>query len=472
MYKKNNSYIYTLAFLLLFSNCNKLVQTAPPKNTITTTEVFSDSVDANSGILGIYSNIFNQSGTLTFGNCAISLLCGASADEMGTTNTGYMQYYRNKLLSNDTYINTRLWAQPYTYIYQANAAIEGLQNSTTLSTSVQRKFLGEAKFFRAFCYFYLVNLFGDVPYVTSTQWSGTLNTAKSSQSLVYSNIISDLKDAYAVLPDDYSLSGGERTRVNKSAAAALLARAYLYNKMYDSAELMATNVINNPIYSLEQDLNNVFLATSNEAILQFRITSSSYPYNLTPEGYFNLPFNAARAPQFFLSAQLMSSFESGDQRKIAWVDSSKYSGKIYYYSYKYKLGPAQLNRNASPTEYYMVLRFAEQYLIRAEARLKENKLSDAIDDLNTIRNRAGLDSIYPSTSDEMMAAILHEKRIELFGEWGHRWLDLKRTASVDSIMTGVTPQKGGGSWASYKQLFPIPILELQNDPSLTQNFGY
>ena len=123
----------------------------------------------------------------------------------------------------------------------------------------------------------------------------------------------------------------------------------------------------------------------------------------------------------------------------------------------------------------MVLRLAEQYLIRAEAEVNGagNGLGGAISDINAIRNRAGLPATTASTPAQVMAAIMQERRIEFFAEWGHRWLDLKRTGRVDSVMTIATPLKNAGTkWQSFQQLYPIPANERAFDPNLTQNPGY
>jgi hypothetical protein len=134
--------------------------------------------------------------------------------------------------------------------------------------------------------------------------------------------------------------------------------------------------------------------------------------------------------------------------------------------YKYKTAPG------STIEYSMILRLAEQYLIRAEARVQQNKLSDAIADLNTIRSRAGLGSIdVNSTKDQILTAILHERQVELFTE-AQRWFDLKRFGLIDSVMTVVTPQKGGSKWDTNQQYYPIPLTDIQNDNNIVQNQGY
>ena len=116
----------------------------------------------------------------------------------------------------------------------------------------------------------------------------------------------------------------------------------------------------------------------------------------------------------------------------------------------------------------MILRLAEQYLIRAEARAQQGNLTGAIGDLNIIRERAGLPDLSTAlTQDKVIAAVMQERRIELVSEWGQRWLDLKRTGQVDSVLSKIKP-----TWKINGQLYPIPQSELTNDPNLVQNPGY
>ena len=133
--------------------------------------------------------------------------------------------------------------------------------------------------------------------------------------------------------------------------------------------------------------------------------------------------------------------------------------------------PGQTSVSDPVTEYYTVLRLAEQYLIRAEARAQQKiNLPGAISDLNLIRNRAGLDSLSPTLNQQqVMAAVAQERRVELFAEWGHRWLDLKRTGQISAVFNTI-PYKS--QYQPFQQLYPIPLGELQNDPNLRQNPGY
>jgi hypothetical protein len=172
-----------------------------------------------------------------------------------------------------------------------------------------------------------------------------------------------------------------------------------------------------------------------------------------------------------LNDSLVTTFEPSDQRRIDWVDSVIVSGTTYYYPYKYKNDSV----NGPITEYETVLRLGEQYLIRAEAEAYGSAgTAAAIADLNTIRNRAGL-LPYSGATDQtsVLNAIYHERRVELFTEWGHRWLDLKRTNMANTIMgtDGACAAKDG-TWSSNAQLYPVPLYDLQTDPSLVQNPGY
>jgi hypothetical protein len=336
---------------------------------------------------------------------------------------------------------------------------------------------------RAFCYFYLVNLYGDVPLVLATDYKQNALLARTGKDQVYQQIISDLKDAQNLLSDKYldgsltAYSGTpEKVRPTKWAATALLARTYLYTEKWTDAEAQATSVINNSTAFSLDTLNGVFLKNSKEAIWQLQPIRNGV-YSNTQEGaFFKLPSTGPNTTQYpvYLSNNLLNSFEPNDQRRSKWVDSVVVSisgvPTAFYYPSKYKIGQV----NTAVAEYSMVLRLAEQYLIRAEARanVAGTGLGGAIADLSSIRTRAGL-SVYngPANKDSVLNAIYHERQVELFTEWGHHWLDLKRTGKVDAVMSTVTPQKGG-TWETTDQLYPISSTELQRNPNLTQNSGY
>ncbi len=152
-------------------------------------------------------------------------------------------------------------------------------------------------------------------------------------------------------------------------------------------------------------------------------------------------------------------FEPTDARKTNWIKPVTGVSNLFYCPYKYKI-----QNGGNPfNEYSMVLRLAEQYLIRAEARARQNKMEEALDDLNMVHTRAGLTEININDPQELSDAIILERRKELFVEWGHRWLDLKRTGLVNNIMSAIKP-----GWSLNDTIYPIPQSETLINPKLTQ----
>ena len=115
----------------------------------------------------------------------------------------------------------------------------------------------------------------------------------------------------------------------------------------------------------------------------------------------------------------------------------------------------------------MVLRLADIYLIRAEAAARLGNTAEALDDLNLVRARAGLGASTASVQDDVVNAILHERQVELFTEWGNRWFDLKRTGTVDAVMAPLKP-----GWQPTAALYPVPQTQLNVNGALKQNPGY
>jgi hypothetical protein len=302
--------------------------------------------------------------------------------------------------------------------------------------------------------------------------------ARTPIAEVYEQIEADLKTAEGYLSEKYVgkdgvKKGTNRVRPNKATARALLARVYLYMNRFTDAELAATSLIDNTgDYSLVP-LKEVFLAASQEVIWQL---GAGYPntskINTSEGAGFILSNQFLSVSRLSISNRLLQAFEVGDQRKENWVgtflDSSVAGSKRYYFPYKYKIATGTTQKECS-----VMLRLAEQYLIRSEARAQLGNLPGAVEDLNMIRARAGLPnlSILGISQATVLAAVLKERQVELFTEQGHRLFDLKRTGHIDAVMTIVCPLKMT-TWDAYRKLWPIPATELLNDRKLVQNIGY
>ncbi|HTI09222.1 MAG TPA: RagB/SusD family nutrient uptake outer membrane protein [Puia sp.] len=443
-----------LLFLLVLPSCKKFIEVPSPGNQLNITNVFTDDKTATAAVIGIYSDMEFSAPISMY----LTVLPGLSADEFTYTSgdKGFSEFASNTYMPNNAYAAS-FWGI-YSNVYEANSCIQGIQASTRLSPGTSNQLLGEARFSRAFCYFYLVNFFGDVPLALSTDYriNDTLHRAPISQ--VFQQITTDLVAAKSLLSAAYPTD--ERVRPNKWTASALLSRVYLYTHRWADAEAEASSIINSGLYTMSP-LESVFLNTSNETIWQLMPVNPTFN---TQEGAIFIPGLTSQIPTYPLSGSFVNAFESGDNRMSAWTGSTVVGSQIFYYPRKYKIPGG-----GTESEDHIMFRLAEQYLIRAEARKQQGNITDAMEDINTIRSRAGLGVLSVSLSpDQVDDALLQERRIELFAELGHRWLDLKRTNRVDAIIGTLKPS----TWKPTAALWPVPQSQRSADPFLTQNEGY
>ena len=455
--------INILLFLLvlqLFGSCKKFIEAPPPTNFLVPSQVFADSAGATAAITGVYINMWDRGSTPAFGNGGIDVYAGTSSDEMtGTSTVSFTQELNlNTISIANSYVST-LWTTAYNYIYGANACIAGVINDSALSTTVRARVMGEAKFVRAWLHFNLVNLFGPVPLILSTDFNLTASQPRTSVDSVYAQIFADLLSADSLLANDPAPISN--IRPNWYTVNALLARVSLYRGKWADAAAYATKAIGGN-YSLLNNLDAVFLTGSQEAIWQMPAPYTGYN---TLVGTVTVPYTGSTYLQYLVTSQLLAAFETGDQRAAHWVGSVLVGTTPNYYPFKYKL---QNDYSTSPPkEAYTVFRLAEQYLIRAEARAEQGDLTDAATDLNAIRSRAGLGPTTAATQTDLLTAILHERQVELCFEGGFRWFDLKRTGTIDAVLGTEKP-----TYKPYAALYPIPYTQTQLNPFLTQNAGY
>ena len=441
-------------------SCDSFVELDQPNSQLTGEAVFADYTTATAAMKDIYAKM-RDAGLLTGKSLGLSNLLGQYTDELACHQTGITTaepFYNNGLTATNAYVQG-LWTTAYSQIYAANAVIEGVNKSTVLSTIQHNQLIGEALFVRALLHSYLAGLYGGCPYIKTTDYQQNSTVNRLSQAQVYALCIADLKEAASILPAPYVGTG--RVRPNRFAAEALLARLYLYSGQWIEASNAASAVLNETgLYVWETDLNKVFLIGSRSTIWQFAANSAT---TNTHEGALFI-FNAGPPPSVSLSTMLYNSFELGDQRKNRWIRSINKGTATWYHAYKYKQGIG----TGTSTEYSVMLRLAEQYLIRAEARAQQGDLIGAKEDLNFVRSTAGLGNTAAVTSSGIIEAVLQERRFELFTETGHRFFDLQRSGKLDTKLSAVKP-----GWNSTDIFWPVAQSELLINPNLApQNEGY
>lgn len=505
-YKYFNTTTHKKAWLLLALlpaiSCSKLIEIDAPINSVGTEKVFQTDAKAEAALAALYTTMINTTefNTLCYGGVSLtgSLLSDEVRPSMGTLDVVYNPFQFNKVLKENEALML-LWKDGYKYIYIANTLMEGIAASAspTLSESTRRQIRGEALLIRSWTHFQLMNLFGPIPLVLTSDVNQTRAMERSKPEAVYQQLEADLKEAYELLQPDFRVTGGQRIRPSRDAATGLLARMYLYQNRWAEAEAEATKLISNGAYVLEP-LNKTFRGTSLEPVWQLKRTDYGVndiklmeSINFMPKLRFSVVPDAPYmwkdksiyeimglevgflVPAYPVSEELLAAFEPNDNRKTKWLDSipqpdeAPYNGKTLYCMTKYE---NEFNLTEKADLHLAMQRIAEIYLIRAEARAQQaTDLTGAAQDLDAVRGRAGLLPTTATTQSALLDAIARERRVELFGEWGHRWFDLKRTGKA-AAMASAHPEKL--PWSNDKLVLPIPIKEVEINPSLGQNPGY
>lgn len=454
---KNNfitfRYIFSFSLLLGLASCDDMLEVELPSNELSATTIYSADPTAEAAVNGIYQSLVS----ITNYN-SVHIVLGQTSDELIPKTQLVNVYTSNEIPVNDG-TNGTMWTEYYKAIYNANSVIEGINGSTTLSATKSKQWIAEAKFLRAYVYFYMTNIWGDVPLILTTNVDQSALAPRKSQTEIYNQIVLDLKEAEANLPVNYSGYNSQRIRATKWAAQTLLARVNLYLGNWSDASTYASSVISQTAtYKMITGLsatNSPFIADNTESIWQLPYFNVTYTY----EG--GALFTTAGT---YMLRKGNTLFETGDARKTNWTISTVASdGTTYLAPRKYKNSYV-----ATPVERSTVLRLAELYLIRAEARVKSNDITGAQQDINVIRNRALLPSTTLTDPTQLLALISLERERELFSEFGHRWFDLKRSGTIDQVL-GAT---AGKIWTSTDNLYPIPETAIRSNPFLTQNSGY
>lgn len=450
--------IYTLFCLgLLFpAACDELVETDYPANQIGTIQVFEDTQTANAALGGLYAGLRDRS-VLSGNNYGTGTLLASYTDELdyySNDQNGYMDIYHNQLQETNTVIAS-IWKTAYQHIYYANSIIYGTEHSTVLTDKDKGRIKGEALLVRSLLYFYLQQLFDDIPYTTSLDYEYNRRLSKTEAVALPEQLEVDLAEAIALSTDEYRDS--ERIYPNRKVAQLLLARIYLLRGEWSLAEQMAGTVLQSPLYQFQPDINAVFHKSGSHILWQLKPPNTG---NSTQEASFYYFSNAA-PNAYALTQDLVNAFADEDLRKQAWMAEVTFNGNTWYRPYKYK------NRSNNTNEYSVVFRLEEVYFIMAEALARQNRFDEALPYLNATRERAGLTAFTSLSGDDFIRELLAEKRREFFTEYGHRFSDLKRWGRLNSL-SAVKP-----NWESYKSRWPLPQSELLLNPNLKpQNPGY
>ncbi len=492
--KNNIQKLITIFFLVFFFSgmvsCDDDLYIEPESET-TTDYFYSNAEEVGFAVIAIYNSlqdIMNVEWRVTelrSDNTYMNVDSSSSSDiplrtldrfEVISTNQHVEEYYRAS----------------YSLIALANRVLANLD--VVENENLRNQYEGEAKFLRAHAYFNLVRLFGAVPLVDRiiTGEEG-LELDRAPEEELYLFIEEDLRQASTLLPPGYNY--GNLGRVTQWTAKGLLGKVYLTEQKFPEAIVVLEDVVDNGPHRLLNNYSQVFdISNEYNAEILFAVRYQTGSLGLgAPFANFFAPVqsdnfvvtgggDALNVPTETMSA----SYEDGDERKApSMADSWFGSGGVE----NFKKYITKFNSSFSAVDDagndWPVLRYSDILLMLAEAYSERGDISTALDYLNDVRERAGLDPYLLSEVNSYFAfkvALEDERRVEFAFE-NQSWFDLLRTGRALTVMNQHfntefqyndpdDPESPMNPIERWQLLLPIPQYEIDLNPNIAQNIGY
>ena len=441
----NIRFFLAISILFIFS-CNVLEH--DPQDAIVPDQAFNSEASVRSAVVGLYHQLQSDD----YYGASVQYASGNYTDI--STYAGFNIEYQEAgegILPPTNLLVEKIWLGAYRVINGANEIIGGVPGVVDNSFTEEERIIiiAEAKCLRALGYLDLLVHFGEhwdlssiygLPLVTQSTNSDYANVnmlARSSVQETYDFILNDLESAETGLPDS-----DNRAVATRALAQSLLTKTYVHMNDYVSAITYATQVINNVNYSLNPSFSDIFQSDlTSESI--FELVFSSLDIS-------NLALWTIIRDEVLPEETLIASFVDGDQRRGL-------IGNVEGKPYERLLKAEDFSNHANPA---YIMRIAELYFFRAEAKHFSGDPDGAIDDLNTVRTRAGLEPY--DDSSNFLEKYINENRWEFFGE-GKRLYTLTRINKAGEVL-GIE---------DFRRIYPIPAREFTIDGSqLVQNPGY
>ena len=482
---KYYKYIIFAVIGLAFHSCSDEFLNPIPDSAIVEESFFKTDADVLAGIMGIYDAIQgvneNTNTSLVSSNRGIQFEYMLSEMRSDNTRTATLEgtkadFHRYRVDANNIQ-SEDYYQSMYEVIFRANNILNFID---VADADNQSRYTAEATFLRAFAYFKLVRLFGDVPLVTTV--AGALENdllfTRVSTDQVYEQIVTDLQEAVKNLDNSY------KSRASKAAAQGLLAKVYLTqgNRDYAGAEQLCLDIVSSGDFALQDTFPDVFYNELNDEII-FAIQYD--PGNPLESQSFSSEFTATYRQgredgHNMVNDNLIADFESfgGNRTAASYWDTGSWNEVS-------KFLPEGSDITATPPTYgnsprdagndWIVLRYADVLLMHAEAILAggtETTSSAAIDSYMAVRERAGFDAMADRPSVLTKDALLAERRVELAFE-NQRFYDLLRFGVADAVLSAHATEMGYSSYTTRALLLPIPSREINlSGGLLSQNPGY
>ncbi|GAA4799202.1 RagB/SusD family nutrient uptake outer membrane protein [Olivibacter ginsenosidimutans] len=453
-----------------------------PSDKLNDENSYQDESGFEKGLIGSYSRLralYTKSSLLY----AAELITDNAEIKFQSPSNDEQQYDQVALNPANGLVN-EFWTNCLLTIANCNIILNKI-NGVDFDETAKNRITGEAKFLRAFCYFYLVQLYGNVPLVTQSfnspeeVYNADLTLKPSSD--VYPFIVEDLQSAESLMPGELNT---DKTRASLGTVKAVLGKVYLAMHDYDQAATKLKEVIDLNQYQLVSDYGSLFSAGNNnkeESMLEVQFLSgqtigNNFSALFTPPNLNTtlFPNNQQGSGRIVPTLDMMNTYETGDKRKEASVGDTVTlaDGSNVYARYGKKFVDWKATDLEDGSVTFTILRYADVLLSYAEALNEQGNTADALTYINQVRERASLPDLSGLTQDACRLALEKERRVEFFDE-GDRWFDLVRTGRAQEVMNAYFENlKLNFSVEDHELIFPIPFSEIQNNPEIKQNPGY
>jgi len=462
-----------------------------PESETTTDYFYSNAEEVGFAVIAIYNSLHNIMNVewmvteLRSDNTYMNVDSSSSSDiplrtldrfEVISTNEHVEEYYRSS----------------YSLIALANRVLANLE--VVNDENLRNQYEGEARFLRAHAYFNLVRLFGAVPIVDKiiTGEEG-LDLDRAPEEDVFLFIEEDLRQASTLLPEGYN--SGNLGRITQWGAKGLLGKVYLTQQKNQDAIAILQDVVDNSPHRLLSNYADVFDIANEynaEVLFAVRYQTGSLGLGAPFANYFapvqsdNFVVTGGGDARNVPTETMSSSYETGDERKEpsmadSWIGSGGVENfRKYITKYNSPFSAVDDAGNDWP-----VLRFADILLMLAEAHSELGDIPKALEYLNEVRERAGLNPYLlseVSSSFNFKLALEEERRVEFAFE-NQRWFDLLRTGRALTVMNvhfntefqynnPDDPESPMNPIERWQLLLPIPQYEIDLNPNIAQNIGY
>lgn len=471
------NYIFILLLLLTFTSCEDFLE-LQPENQINDKNYYLTENDFETSMMGIYASFKDlytselfYIGELTTDNAEISISSSSAAE---------VEFDEMIITSENPIIETA-WNKALYTVARCNVIINRL-NAANIDQEVNDRIMGEARFIRAFSYFFLVQTFGKAP-IADVEFRSPEEIYASDLSLksreeVYALIENDLKDAESLLPGAMNPDKGY---VSIGTVKTLLGKVYLTQNKHDLAAPKLKEVIDSEDYSLVGDYKSLFSVGNDnlsESIFELKFISgdnlgNQYSVLFTPATVGLLANNQQGSGRINPTLDLMNAYEEGERKRASVGDTiAPASEEKFYARHGLKFVDLNLENPRDGSINFTVLRYADVLLMYAEALNEQGKPEDAEEYINAVRDRVDLSPHLGLNQEDMREAIAHERRVELAFE-AHRWFDLVRTGRAQQVIDNYFKNKGVNfSVKDHELIMPIPQREIEINPEMKQNPGY